>query len=504
MKTELIDHSQTRKELKIEIDAERVRAEYDRVSDRYAALANVPGFRKGHAPRSVVRTRFKHEIRGEVVQNLVPQAIKDAIAERNLDVIGEPDIHLDGDESLEKLGQQPLALHAHVEVLPEIELGQYKGLTATRRTRPVTDEDVEQLLTQLRESSASLQPVEDRGAELGDTVTADFLGKYIEPQEPDDINVSDVEVELGGEGVVAEFTENLTGVRPDDVRTFRVQYPADFERAPGLAGKLIEYTATVTAVRRKELPELDDEFARSLGEEIDSVATLRQKVREDMEARAKYEADQRLRTDLMRQLIAAHQFEVPESLVKSQARRLLESTVRDMMERGFDPREQDINWDNMQGIFDAQATEDLRGSILLERVVEAENIDVEAAEIEREIELTARATRQSVEQVRAALTKQGGERSIADRLRHRKALNLIVDSAQVHDEEWREPEPPETIEAAPAEAAAAAETATEETAAQPSAEDATASAEETSATTPAHEPEPAAQAAAGEAQTGAE
>src|SRR5881394_493450 len=120
MKTELIDVSPTRKEIKIRIEPEIVRAAYDRVSDRYSKLANVPGFRKGHAPRSVVRTRFKNEIRGEVVQNLVPQAVNEAINEHNLNAIREPDVHLENDEALAKFGEQPLLLHAHVEVLPEI------------------------------------------------------------------------------------------------------------------------------------------------------------------------------------------------------------------------------------------------------------------------------------------------------------------------------------------------------------------------------------------------
>ncbi len=452
MKTELVDVSPTRKELKIEIDAERVRAEYDRVSDRYAAQVNVPGFRKGHAPRSVVRQRFKNEIRGEVVQNLVPEALGAAIEQSNLDVIGEPDIHLDNNEGLDKLGQQPLAIHAHVEVLPEIELGVYKGVEVARRVRPVTDETAEVMLTQLRESAASLQPVEDRGAELGDTLTVDFLGKYIEPPEADDINVEAVDVVLGGDGVLQEFTDQLLGTKPDDVKTFRVKYPEDFS-SKGLAGKEIEYTTTVTAVRRKELPELDDEWASSLGEEIDSVATLRTKLREDLELRASFEADQRVRDELMRKLIAAHQFEVPESLVKSQARRLLESTVRDMMQHGMDPRSADFNWENMQGLFEVQATEDLRGSILLERIAEAENIDVADDEIAQEIERIAQGTRQTVEQVRAALTKQGGERSIADRLRHRKALDMLAAAAKISDEEWHEEEPPtEAEEAASAEA----------------------------------------------------
>ncbi len=445
MKTELIDVSPTRKELKIEIDAERVQAEYDRVSDRYAAQANVPGFRKGNAPRSVVRSRFKNEIRGEVVQNLVPQALGEAIEQSNLDVIGEPDIHLDNNEGLDKLGQQPLAIHAHVEVLPEIELGEYKGVEVARRVRPVTDETAEAMLAQLRESAASLQPVEDRGAELEDTVTVDFLGKYIEPQEADDINVEAVDVVLGGDGVLQEFTDQLLGTKPDDVKTFRVKYPEDFS-SKGLAGKEIEYTTTVTAVRRKELPELDDEWASSLGEEIDSVATLRTKLREDLERRAGFEADQRVRDELMRKLIAAHQFEVPESLVKSQARRLLESTVRDMMQHGMDPRNAEFNWESMQGLFEVQATEDLRGSILLERIAEAENIDAADDEIAQEIERIAQGTRQSAEQVRAALTKQGGERSIADRLRHRKALDMLAAAAQVSDEEWREEEPPTEAE----------------------------------------------------------
>ncbi|HYY41137.1 MAG TPA: trigger factor, partial [Pyrinomonadaceae bacterium] len=385
--------------------------------------------------------------------------------------------HLENDEGLDKFGDQPLALHAHVEVLPEVELGEYKGVATVRRVRPVTDETVDEWVGQLRESSAALQPVEDRGAELGDTVTVDFLGKYVAPQEPDDINVEAVDVVLGGDGVVQEFTDNLLGVRVDDIKTFRVAYPEDFS-SQGLAGKEIEYTATVTAVRRKELPELDDEWARSLSEDFESLSDLRAKLRLDLEMRAKFEADQRVRDEVMRQLIAAHQFEVPESLVKSQARRLLESAVRDMMQHGLDPRSPEFSWDNMQGVFTAQATEDLRGSILLERIAEAEQVEVADEEIEQEIERIAQGTRQSVEQVRAALTKQGGERSIADRLRHRKALDLIIDAAKVSDEEWREEEPP-AVASAPAEVAA-------ETAAAPADESAAA--------------EQQASAAAGEAQ----
>jgi trigger factor len=440
MKTEIVDVSPTRKELKIEIGADEVRAELDEVSRRYAAQANVPGFRKGHTPVSVVRTRFKNEIRGDVVQALVPRAVNEAITESGLHVIGEPEIHLDPGEGLTKMGEAPLAVHAHVEVLPEISLGDYRGLEATRRTRPVTDEMIEEFVAGIREQSAALVPVEDRGAGEGDTVTVDFTGRYIEPPSEEEIKAEDVEVVIGGEGVLPVFAENLAGARPDEVRTFTVKYPEDFS-SKGLAGKEIEYTATVTAVRRKELPEADDEWARSLGEGVESVEDLRGRLREQLGARATFESDQRLRDELMSKLADAHKFELPDSLVEYQSRQILERTVRDMMQRGMDPRGQDINWEGLQDAMRSRAEDELRGSLLLERIADAENIEPSDEEIAQEIESIAAATRQTTEQVRAALTKQGGERSIADRLRHRKALDVVVASAKVKDEEWRDEMP---------------------------------------------------------------
>ncbi|MFN2455040.1 MAG: trigger factor [Pyrinomonadaceae bacterium] len=437
MKVELTDVSATRKELKIEIPAEAVRAAFDRISDRYAKLAAVPGFRKGRAPVSVVRTRFRDEIRGEVLQEIVPQAVSEAITEKGLNVIGEPDLHLDNPEGLNNFGTEPIGLHAHVEVMPEVALGEYKNLEAARRTRPVTDEDVERVIEGLRESSASLQPVEDRGAQIGDTVTATFNGKFTETPDAEDINVENVDVELGGEGVQQEFTDSLLDARADEERPFTVKYPDDFS-SKGLAGKTVNYTAKVTAVRRKEVPEADDEWAKSLGEEFESVATLREKIREDLTQRSRFESDSAVREDVLRKLIEAHPFEVPQSFVDHQTSQRLEQVARDMMRRGIDPRTQQLDWENVRESLSEQAAADVRGAMLLEEIAERENIEVSDEEIEAEISQIAAASRQPVEQVHAALTKQGGERSIADRLRNRKALDLIVENARVTDEEWRD------------------------------------------------------------------
>jgi trigger factor len=441
MKTELIEISPTRKEIKIEIDADKTREAYDRISDRYAKLANVPGFRKGHTPASVVRTRFRNEIRGEVLQELVPPAIQAAIQEHALMVIGEPDVHLENDESLKLDGTEPVRLHAHVEVLPAVELGEYRNVEASRRTRPVTDADVERVIEGLRESSAALQPVEDRSSQSGDTVTVDVHGVFVDEPEAEPINVTEVDVVLGGEGVQQEFTDNLTGVQVDDEKKFSVPYPADFT-SPGLAGKTIDYTAKVTAVRIKELPELDDEWAKSLGEEYESLDLLREKVREDLTNRSRHESENRLRGEVMNKLVDAHPFEVPESLVEYQADQLLESVARDMMMRGVDPRMQQAEWwEGVRQQLKPQATRDLRGSMLLESIADQEQIEVGDEEIAAEIDSIAAQSRRTADEVRDALTKQGGERSIADRLRNRKALDLVVENARVTDEEWRDEEP---------------------------------------------------------------
>jgi trigger factor len=439
MKTELIDVSPTRKEIKIEIEPAEIRDAYDRISREYSKAAKVPGFRPGHAPTSVVRTRYKSEIQSEVLRELLPDAVNKAIVEHSLSAIGEPDVQLDNSEALARLGDEPLTVKVGLEVLPEIELREYKGIETTRRVRPVTDVDVDRVIEGLRDSSASLQPVEDRASQLGDTVTINARGKFVDDEpEAEEIKVDDVEVLLGGPGVHQQFTDSLTGVKAEETRTFVVDYPPDFS-SPGLAGKKVEYVADITSVRQKELPELDDEWAKSLGGEIDTLETLRTKIREDLEERAKAESEHHMRGELIRNLVDEHKFEVPQSLAEHQINQRLQEVARQMMQRGIDPRSEQINWDSAREEMKGQAEDDVRATMLMEKIAEAENLTVSNEEVEAEIESIASASRQTKEQVRAALTKNGGERSIAQRLRNRKALDLLVENARINDADWIEP-----------------------------------------------------------------
>jgi trigger factor len=385
-----------------------------------------------------VRTRYKSEIRTDVLRELLPQAVNDAITEHSLEALGEPNVEFDNSEALEHLGEEPLTLKVGVEVLPQIDLENYKGIELSRRKRPITDADVDRMIDTLRDASASLQPVEDRASELGDTVTVNARGKFVDDPETEEIKVDDVEVVLGGPNVQKEFTENLTGVKPEETKTFLVDYPADFS-SPGLAGKQVEYTADVTAVRKKELPDLDDEFAKSLGGDFDSVETLKTKVREDLEARATVESERMLRDELIQKLLDVHKFEVPQSLLEHEINHRLQTVARQMMSRGVNPENPEINWDAAREEMQAQAEKDIRASLLMEKIAEAENITISNEQVEAEIEAIATAAQQPSFQVRAALTKNGGERSIAHRLRNRKALDLLIEHASITDAEWTEP-----------------------------------------------------------------
>src|SRR6476661_4415614 len=310
MKSEIKEVSPTQKELTIEIDAETLKAAYGRVSKKFASKASVPGFRKGYAPVDVVRMRFKEEIKSEVLQDVVPTAVSDAINEHELHPLSEPHLHLDDHENVVINGSKPLSVHAHVEVMPEIPMPNYKGIEVTRRVKPVEDGEIEDLIAERLQREAALIPVEGRASEIGDTVMADLEGRFEDQPDADPIVANDLEIKLGDEVIEASFTENLVGVKEDEEKEFTVSYPAEFS-SEALAGKTVHYKAKIKSVGRTETPELNDEWAKSLDEGYESLADLRKKLRADMETYAKTDADARLRNNAVAKLIEENSFAVP-------------------------------------------------------------------------------------------------------------------------------------------------------------------------------------------------
>ncbi|MFP5265632.1 MAG: trigger factor [Blastocatellia bacterium] len=456
MNITVTDQENCKKQLRVEIPGEAVRAETDKVATELARQVTVPGFRRGHVPKSIVKTRFKKELRDEVLSHLLPHSLSDAITEKNLKVIGEPSI-----ENLNFGDDESIDVTFTVEVAPEFQLSNYKSLPLTKRVYKVRDEDVEKTVEQLREGQAELVPVEDRGARQGDIVTANITGQFDpaaaapaaadEGREPaateaqprqgggagpqdGEVNQQDIEIEVGGRGVLKEFTDALAGARPGDTRTLTVDYPADY-KPEQYAGRRLNYSAEVTALRVKEVPAADDEFAQSVGEDFKTMDELRADIRSKLEHEAEHRSDAELRSAVMEQLVDRNRFAVPEFIVEKQIDSRLQTFFRQLTGQGLDPRQLKINWDDMREAQRERAEREVRGTFILGRIGEAEKIEVSEDEINQELEQYAASMNQSVEALRARLTKEGALDSIREQVRNRKALDLVIASADIRTEE---------------------------------------------------------------------
>jgi trigger factor len=456
MKTELSEISPTQKEIKIEVDAEAIKEVYLKVAKKYAQMAQVPGFRKGFAPVDVVKTRFKDQIFNEVLREMLPEKVSQAIQDNGLNPLKEPELHFEDIENAKLDGSQSVSFHIHVEVMPEVPTPEYKGLEGTRRVRPVEDKEIDEVIDERRKVQAALVPMDDHKAENGDTVIVDLKGIFVDDPAAEPIAVDDIEIKLGDERIEKGFSENLLGVEPGQVKTFTIEYAADFT-SPGLAGKKVEYTAGIKAVGRVELPAADDEWAKSLEEGFESIKDLRRKLRDDMEYMSKVDSDNRLRSDLVNVLVDKYEFEVPPTLTDSQAKGLVNNFAQNMMNQGMDPNAaQKDFWQMVYNQMLPQAERDVRGAMLLDKIAQLENVEVKPEEVEKEIELMAASSHATMEDVRAHLEKHGGEANIAERLRSRKAVEAVLDHATITDGEWvdenqaaeKVPEVPEEAETA--------------------------------------------------------
>jgi len=436
-KTELKEISPTRKEIHLEIDAEIIKSAYGKVSQKYAKRASVPGFRKGYAPVDVVRLRFKEEIKGEVLQEIVPPAVTAAIQEHGLHPLTEPDLHLDDHETVKVNGSAPISLHVHVEVMPEIPTPNYSDIEVKRRVKPVADGEVEDLIAERLQKEAALIPVEGRNSEVGDTVIADLEGRFDDTPDAEPIKADDLEVELGGEHIEKSFTENLVGVKEDDEKEFTVVYPQEFS-SEALAGKTVHYRAKIKSVGRSEVPKLDDAWAKSLDEGYKSLADLRKRLKADLVKVAEADADARVRNNAIAKLIEDNSFEVPNTLIENQARNLLNNFAQDMQQRGVDLNKVEAQFIEMAyGNMRQQAERDVRGAMLLDKVADIEKVDVSDAELDEEIAKMSEYYRVSPKEIRESLEKQGGGiDNIRNNLKTRKAIEAVISKAKITDGEW--------------------------------------------------------------------
>ena len=415
--------SATKREIQVEIPVEDVNRQTESLIQKYQKVAHIPGFRRGHVPASIIRQRFSEEIKTDMVEALIPRFFRQEAERLSLHPVSQPrvtDLHLHDGE--------PLRFKAAFEVLPEIKLAGYKELRADRPEITVSEEDVEKALTELRERQASFNPVEGRDLADGDfaQVSLDGTPKAVEGKagEGQPVHMDEVLVEIAGGNTMPEFSENLRGANPGDERTFDVNYPEDTEDKR-LAGKTFSYAVKVQAIKQKSLPELNDEFAKQLGE-FQTMEDVRKAIREQIEAERKHEAERAAKEKLVGELIQQNDFEAPDSLIEQQIDIRLERGLRALAAQGLTAeqmKKMDLN--RLRVGQREQAIHDVKAALLLERVAEEENVQVSEEELNQELEALARQSKQTSEAVRARLTRDGGLDRIRTRIRNEKTLEFL-------------------------------------------------------------------------------
>jgi len=433
MKHELSETSPTRKQLTFDVPADIVEQEVARVAANYSKSAKVPGFRQGKVPAKVVRQRYMEQILDDVAHQLIPRLVTDALIEHQLQPVSAPDIH-----DLHLKEGEPMTFHAHFEVLPAIDPGEYTGLSLKKPAAVLEVGAVDQTLEQLRQRAAKWQPVEDRAATTGDALLMDLTrtvkgalivipGQQSGDEKPE--LMQNVSVELGASANPPGFDDNLMGVKPGDQKSFTTDYPADYPM-PELAGKSVRYDAVIKAIRRKEVMPLDDAFAKEVSE-FETLDALKEQVKKDLQHQAEHDADHAVRHDLLKTLSGRITGDAPAVLVEKETERRLEDLIRRLMEQGVDPMKADINWQEFRERQKAGAEESVKSTLVLDEIAKREKISATEEDVDAEIAKFAERSGHTPAAVRARLEKEDGLDRIAAGIQREKTMNFLLDKAEI-------------------------------------------------------------------------
>ena len=409
-----------KRRLAVEAPADVVQKEWERAYGRVQKQARLPGFRKGHVPRSLVKLHFADDVRREVAEHLIPDIYRQALSEARLDPVNEPDLT---DVKLEE--NAPLSFVAVVEVKPAIELGDYKGVEVQHAPKAITDDEVTATLEQMREQQAEFRAV-DRAAATGDLVVVDYT---LRPDEHDPTTANGYHFVLGSGAVMPEIDAAAAGMNAGEQREVVLHFPDD-HRIESLRGKGGSATLKVSEVKEKILPALDDDFAKSLGE-FETLDALRAELSRQLEARAQTEQRRELEDKVVGVVLQRHDFTVPEAMVMRQIAHQVEHARERLRRQGVDPDK--VPWDvpKLVGELRPGAEQGVKRALLLEAIADKEGVVAGDDEVEGEVENIARASQRPAPAVRRMMEKSGDLEALRLGLRERKTLDLLIEHATV-------------------------------------------------------------------------
>jgi trigger factor len=416
------------REVQVEAPVEEVNKAYKRVIKSYAKHARFPGFRAGKVPDGVIRSKFAKELRQEVLESLVADKFRAAVEEQKLQPISQPQI-------VELLLHEdaPLKFKAAFEVLPEFDIAGYDTIKVEKPDTALTEEEYEGELARIIDQHSAVESVdEDRALVQGDWAEIEFSGEIKEiaevvgeekPKAPP-ITGNDVLIEIGGKNTLKAFTDALVGKKPGDEMAFDVEYPADFGEQR-LAGKAVAYDVKIKSIKKKIKPELNTEFAKQLGD-YESYEDFTIKLREHISTGKKSRLENIAQEKLVNDLVAKFDFPVPESLVQQQIDARLDRGLRALAQQGMSPDQmRALDFDRLRAAQRDAATNEVKASLILDKIANAENIEIPQEDLDREVLMLSIQHREPLEQLQERLAKDGSLDRIKEQMRREKTGSAL-------------------------------------------------------------------------------
>ena len=410
------------RELVLDVPAEEVSKAYRETAANFRKYAKIPGFRAGKVPESVIRRRFAADIRKEVIDSLLPERFNNAVRELGVRPVGQPQV-----TELTVEDGAPLHVKAVFEYLPDFSIEGYKEITVEKPPVEITEEEFKAEIAALRESRAIVEPVEDdRPLEKGDWAQVSYKGQIVAEPESEPITAEDSLVEVGGEDTVPALSEALVGAKVGQELKIEFSYPADYDNQR-LAGKPVAYDLSVKAIKKRTLPELNDEFAKELGN-YENYAAFEARFREHIAVAKRSGVESETRERLFKAYAERFSFPVPEVMVQAQIDTRLERGLRALAAQGMTPDAmRQLDFGRLRGAQRDSAQEEVRIGILLDRIAEEEKIVLTEEEMEREIQIAALQSRESVDALKAQLSQEGNLSRMQEQLRREKTAAVLVD-----------------------------------------------------------------------------
>jgi len=406
----------------LDIEAEEVSKAYAKVVGAYRKYAKIPGFRAGKVPETVIKRRYAAEIRKEVVDSVLPERFNKAVNDLGVKPVGQPQV-----TELTVEDGSPLHVKAVFEFIPAFSIEGYQTVTVEKPSVEITEEEFQREMAQLRESRATIEPVEeDRALVDGDWAQITYKGQIEGDAEAAPVAGEDSLVEIGGKDTVEAFTTSLRGSKPGQELKAEVIYPADYAE-PKLAGKTVAYDVEVKAIKKRTLPDLNDDFAKELGA-YESLADLETKVREHLAARKRRSVEGETKDRLFAALTERYPFPVPESLVQKQIDTRLERGLRALAAQGMDTEQmRKLDFERLRAAQRDGAAAEVKTGILLERIADEEHITVSDEELDSELQLAALQSREPLDTLKGRLTQDGGLARIREQMRREKTASVLYE-----------------------------------------------------------------------------